>query len=173
VTLYLDTSSLVKLYVAEPGSDRVRALVNEATLVATSAVAYPETRAALAKRRREGGLTPTVFAKAKRAFERDWPKYLALAASASLCQVAGDLAEQYRLRGFDSVHLASYLEVARRAGAAQTRFSSDDDRLNRAARLAARALAREQTGRVSRRAGENRRSRGPEVGRQKRGTSGR
>jgi hypothetical protein len=63
------------------------------------------------------------------------------------------------LRGFDSVHLASYLEVARRAGAVETRFSSYDDRLNRAARLAARALAREQTGHVRRRTGANRRSR--------------
>lgn len=159
MTLYLDTSSLVKLYVAEPGSALVRALVDGATLVATSAIAYPETRAALARRRRDGGLTPAVFARAKRAFERDWPKYLAVAASASICHAAGDMAERYRLRGFDSVHLASYLEVARRAGPAQTRFSSHDDRLNRAARLAARALAREQTGHASRRSDANRRSR--------------
>ncbi len=157
MTLYLDTSSLVMLYVAEPGSDAVRALVTAATVVATSAVAYPETRAALARRRREGGLTPAVFARAKRAFERDWPNYLALAASASICRLAGDLAERYRLRGFDSVHLASYLEVARRAGALDTRFSSYDDRLNRAARLAGRALARDQTRRVSPRTGANRR----------------
>jgi predicted nucleic acid-binding protein len=159
VTLYLDTSSLVKLYVAEPGSALVRALVNGATLVATSAVAYPETRAVLARRRREGGLTPAVFARTKRAFERDWPKYLAVAASASICQAAGDLAERYRLRGFDSVHLASYLEVARRAGAADTRFSSHDDRLNRAAGLAVRALARDLAGHVYRRTGADRRSR--------------
>ena len=80
--------------------------------------------------------------KAKRTFERDWPKYLAIDASASICKAAGGLAERYRLRGFDSVHLASFLEVARRAGRTETRFSSYDDRLNRAARVAARALAR-------------------------------
>jgi predicted nucleic acid-binding protein len=34
--LYLDTSSLVKLYVAEAGSDRVRQLVRDANVVATS-----------------------------------------------------------------------------------------------------------------------------------------
>ncbi len=142
MTLYLDTSSLVKLYIAEPGSELVRELVDQAVVVATSAIAYPETRAALARRRREGVLTPAVFAMAKRMFERDWPKYLAVDASASICLAAGDLAEQYRLRGFDSVHLASFLEVARRAGKAETRFSSHDARLNRAARAAARALAR-------------------------------
>lgn len=142
MTLYLDTSSLVKLYIAEPGSELVRALVGRAVVVATSAIAYPETRAALARRRREGALTPAVFAMAKRMFERDWPKYLAVDASASICLAAGDLAERYRLRGFDSVHLASFLEVARRAGKAETRFSSYDERLNRAAKAAARALAR-------------------------------
>jgi uncharacterized protein len=142
VTLYLDTSSLVKLYIVEPGSELVRDLVKQAVVVATSAIAYPETRAALARRRREGALTPAVFAEAKRPFERDWPKYLAIHTSASICTAAGDLAERYRLRGFDGVHLASFLEVARRAGKTETRFSSYDDRLNRAAKTAARALAR-------------------------------
>lgn len=37
--LYLDTSSLVKIYVAEAGSDDVRALVAQATVVATSGIA--------------------------------------------------------------------------------------------------------------------------------------
>ena len=41
VTLYLDTSSLVKLYVAEPGSDVVRRLVTQATIVATSRIGVP------------------------------------------------------------------------------------------------------------------------------------
>lgn len=53
MTLYLDTSSLVKLYVTESGSDVVRQLVGGAKVVATSVVAYPETRAALARLRRE------------------------------------------------------------------------------------------------------------------------
>ena len=89
MTLYLDTSSLVKLYIAEPGSELVRELVDHAVVVATSAIAYPETRAALARRRREGVLTSAVFAMAKRMFERDWPKCLAVDASASICRAAG------------------------------------------------------------------------------------
>lgn len=142
MTLYLDTSSLVKLYVAEAGSETVHRLVNQATIVATSLIAYPETRAALARRRREGALRSAAFTLVKRAFEADWPKYFAVEVSASLCREAGELAERYRLRGFDSVHLASFAEVARQAGARQTRFSSFDDRLNRAARLLRRRLVR-------------------------------
>jgi len=142
VTLYLDTSSLVKLYVAETGSDEVRARVDRATLVATATIAYPEARAALARRRRERALSPTAFGAARRTFEEDWPKYVAVQLTESLCRDAGDLAERYALRGFDSVHLACFLEIARAAGTSGTAFSSFDERLNRAARLALRALGR-------------------------------
>jgi predicted nucleic acid-binding protein len=142
VTLYLDTSSLVKLYVAESGSGDVRARVDRAAIVATSMIAYLETRAALARRRRERALRPAAFAAAKRKFEDDWPRYLAVQMTEALGRDAGNLAERYGLRGYDSVHLASFLEVARQAGAADTEFSSFDDRLNRAARRAARASGR-------------------------------
>lgn len=142
MTLYLDTSSLVKLYVAEPDSDSVRAHFDRATIVATSTIAYPEARAALARRRRERALKPAAFAAAKRKLDADWPKYLAVQVSEALCKDAGQLAERYALRGYDSVHLASFLEVARQAGVADTEFSSFDDRLSGAARRAARGLAR-------------------------------
>ena len=142
MTLYLDTSSLVKLYVAEPASDAVRRLVDQATVVATSGIAYPETRAVLARRRRERALSPTAYRIATRAFEDDWPRYLAVDVSAAICREAGHLAERYRLRGYDSVHLASYLEISRRAGAAEMQSSSFDERLNRAARTAVKAIIR-------------------------------
>jgi uncharacterized protein len=142
VTLYLDTSSLVKLYVTEAGSDGVRQLAGGANVVATSVVAYAETRAALARLRGEGVLTGSTFTSAKSEFEEQWPTYLALDATNSLCRVAGALAEKYGLRGFDSIHLASFAEIARRAGIGDTRFSSFDERLNHAAKRLTRTLER-------------------------------
>ena len=142
MTLYLDTSSLVKLYVTESGSDHVHQLVTGAAIVATSVVAYAETRATLTRLRRDGVLTTASSASAKRQFEEQWPTYLTLDATNALCRAAGELADKYRLRGFDSIHLASFAEVARRAGIADTLFSSFDDRLNDAARKLTRALAR-------------------------------
>ena len=142
MTLYLDTSSLVKLYVTEAGSDVVRRLVGGANVVATSVVAYAETRSALARLRREGVLTASKVASAKRQFEEQWPTYLTLEATDSLCRAAGELAEKYSLRGFDSIHLASFSEIARRAGTGDTQFSSFDDRLNQAARKLSRTLER-------------------------------
>ena len=147
MTLYLDTSSLVKLYVEESGNARVWEQVELSTIVATSMMAYPETRAAFARRRRERALGAADFSAAKRMFEADWPKYVAVEVTDALCKDAGQLAERYALRGYDSIHLASFLEVARQAGVADTEFSSFDDRLNTAARGAARALARSERAR--------------------------
>jgi predicted nucleic acid-binding protein len=143
VTVYLDTSSAIKLYISEAGSDEVRRLARDATIVATSAVTYAETRAALARLRREGALTVAKFRSAKRQFEDQWPNFMKLDATDALCRTAGEFAEQYRLRGFDSVHLASFAEVALRAGLRETRFSSFGDRLNEAARKLARRLKRQ------------------------------
>lgn len=142
MTLYLDTSSVIKLYVSESGSDAVRALVKAASVVTTSVVTYAETRAALARLRRERAVSTPALASAKREFNDQWPMFLAMETTDSLSREAGELAEKYRLRGFDSIHLASFAEVARRAGPRDTRFSSFDDRLNRAAKSLARALRR-------------------------------
>ena len=142
MTLYLDTSSLVKLYVAEPGSDAVRKLVDAASVVATSSIAYTEARAALARRRRERALLPKAFASANKAFEAEWPRYVVVEVTSELCRRAGELAERYRLRAYDSVHLAAFADVAHEAGVRDTRFSSFDHALNRAARSLGRTLAR-------------------------------
>ena len=144
MTLYLDTSSLVKLYVTESGSGVVRQLVDDANVVATSVVAYPEARAALARLRRDGVLTAAKLKSAKREFDEQWPTYLSLEATDSLCRAAGELAEKYSLRGLDSIHLASFAEVSRRAGIDDTRFSSFDGRLNQAAEKVRRTLSRSQ-----------------------------
>ena len=110
--------------------------------MATTSIAYTETRAALARRRRERALLPAAFTSAKKAFEADWSKYLIVEVTSTLCREAGEFAERYRLRAYDSVHLAAFAEIAREAGVRDTRFSSFDDALNRAARSLGRTLAR-------------------------------
>jgi predicted nucleic acid-binding protein len=139
--LYLDTSSLVKLYVEEPGRASVRKLVDRAELITTCVVAYAEARSAFARRRREGSLTRSQHRTVKLAFDADWPRLLTLEVAQPLAKNAGDLAERHRLRGFDALHLASYAMVAEEFPAESVRFSSADRALNRAARS---ALARRQ-----------------------------
>ena len=131
--VYLDTSSLIKLYVEEEGSIAVRALVASAALVATCVLAYPEARSALARLRREGGLTEIEQARAKADLDRDWGGFLALPVDAVWRQ-AGDLAERHGLRAADSIHLASYLSLIGRREGSPALFSSFDERLSVAAR---------------------------------------
>lgn len=138
--LYLDTSSLVKLYVQEPGTQQVEGLVERAELVATSVVAYAEARAALARRRRESGLTPAEYRRSRTALDADWPRLLTLEVSEPLARLAGDLAEREKLRGFDALHLASYLTVAEEFRGEDVRFSAADKALTRAARRATRRM---------------------------------
>jgi predicted nucleic acid-binding protein len=141
VTIYVDTSSIVKLYVDEPGQAAVRQLFAGASAVCTSQVAYPETRAALARRRHDGSLTAHEFTSAKRDFESEWTRFIAIPSTSEICQEAGDLAERYRLRGFDSIHLASFAEMLRGLqGRDDVQFSSFDEHLNGAARRLARSL---------------------------------
>ncbi len=130
--LYLDTSSLVKLYVAEEGSAEVAAMLAKADVVCTSVVAFPETRAAFARLARERILTKSELTSIRGAFRRDWESFLRVRALQRICLRAGDLAEEYALRGFDALHLASYLDVLERAGDEVVKFSAFDSRLNAA-----------------------------------------
>ncbi len=104
---YLDTSALVKIYVAEEGSASVKEKVNLATLVATSKVAYPEARAAFARAKREGILTDGTYQTVVDNFNAEWLSYYNLELTDRICYLAGTLAEKHSLQGFDSIHLAS------------------------------------------------------------------
>lgn len=130
--LYLDTSSLIKLYVAEAGSTEVRRLVDRADVASTSVVALPEARAAFARLAREGTLTPEQLAAVRSGFERDWESLLKIRVLKTVYERAGDLTEQHALRGFDALHLASFLELQAQAEGEQVEFSALDDRLNAA-----------------------------------------
>ncbi len=123
--LYLDTSALVKLYVTEEGSAGVRLRLRRAERVATSWLAYPEARAALARRAREKGLTAAGRDLAARALDRDLGAFLLLGLGPAIARDAGKLAERYGLRGADSVHLASALELRELTGEPVTFVSFD------------------------------------------------
>ncbi len=112
--VYLDTSSLVKLYIEETGSAAVRRRVKEAQVVATSRVAYVEARAAFARKAREDSVSSEVYAQIVADFESDWESYFIIEVSERVVRLAGSLAERHALRGFDALHLASALSLRRK-----------------------------------------------------------
>ena len=71
--LYLDSSALVKRYVAESGSDDVIALMADAAAVATSLVTRAEVAAALARAVRSGKVDEDDARRAHRKFLLEWP----------------------------------------------------------------------------------------------------
>jgi predicted nucleic acid-binding protein len=129
--VYLDTSSLVKLYAEEDGSSKVAALVKSSEVTATSLVAYAEARAAFARRFREKAFTPVEHGRIKAFFDKDWSSYLILSVTGDMIRLAGDLAEKHALKGFDSIHLASALTLRQELSTSIV-FSCFDDNLQKA-----------------------------------------
>lgn len=132
--LYLDASAVVKLYVEEVASARVREAVDQAQAVATSLIAFVEAQAAFGRARQDGRLTRLAYRRVVREFERDWGSYLALDVNEGLVRRAALLTVRRALRGYDAVHLASALTLRDRTDATVA-FLAYDNRLSTSARL--------------------------------------
>ncbi|MFZ2060416.1 MAG: type II toxin-antitoxin system VapC family toxin [Candidatus Binatus sp.] len=130
--VYLDTSALVKLYVQEVGSREMKRLVAQADLVATSLIAYVEVRSAFARKHRSADIDDAALKRHKHEFEQGWNRLDRLPVDVTTIRRAGDLAEEYRLKAYDALHLATVdlMQVTLRSSVS---FACFDDALNRAA----------------------------------------
>jgi predicted nucleic acid-binding protein len=129
---YLDTSALVKLYVAEEGSRALRAYASKSEALATSVVAYAEARAAFARLLRSGDTSVRQHSRRLRRFNLDWDDYVRIELTPELVRGAGNVAELHALRGFDAIHLASGLWLKERS-TRPVGFAAYDRRLHAAA----------------------------------------
>ncbi len=127
--LYLDASALVKLYVRETGSVRVRNWLKSAAAAATSVVAYAEARAAFARLHRSALSSPRRHRERVARLNADWESYLRVELTPSVLRLAGETAETYELRGFDGIHLASALWLRDRTEV-ECKFVVFDQRLH-------------------------------------------
>lgn len=128
--LYLDTSSLVKLYLEEVYAVSVRCWVNDAEVVATSRVAYPEALAAFTRRFREGDINRSGFGRIRSTLAKQWNDF----AIVDMDEIAaGTLAVKHALRGFDAIHLEAAVTLRRQTDDVAMAFSSFDAQLNKAA----------------------------------------
>jgi len=130
--VYIDTSDLVKLYVDEIGSDAIKEIVRKAAIISTSKVAYAEARSAFARKQRDDGFSAKVLRKIVEDLNREWENYFLIEVTDGLIRSAGDIAEKHLLRGFDSIHLASAVNLKSKIGS-EVYFSSNDEKLNQAA----------------------------------------
>lgn len=128
--LYLDTSSLVKLYVNEAYSETVRTWVDEAETVATCRTAFPEALSAMTRRLHAGDIGKKDYEQLVKTFEQDWPHCVSLDFDE---HEAGLLVKKHGIRGFDAIHLASAKMLFLAQKGVELFFSSFDDKLNKAA----------------------------------------
>jgi hypothetical protein len=99
------------LIVVEDGSYLASELWDGAYPVASSILSYPEGRAALAAARRQGRLGEVEHARALAVFEELQEDLITVGVDSDLARRAGQHAEDLGLRGYDSVHLATALEL--------------------------------------------------------------
>ncbi|MDX8410909.1 MAG: type II toxin-antitoxin system VapC family toxin [Mariprofundaceae bacterium] len=130
--LYLDTSALVKLFVDEPETATMAKSLELAGTTFTHMITYAETRAALARAQRMGRISAKQLGSYKTELEHFWDDLEVVIPEMALIRRAGDLAERFGLRGYDSLHLAAAEQLAHRSGA-RISFACFDERLNSAA----------------------------------------
>lgn len=126
--LYLDSSALAKLYVAEPGSEDVRVLVEaHRGRLFTSVVTWVEVQSALARCWRERRISHAQYQSQHQGFAADWRMLHAVNLSLPVLAPAERLFQQHALQAYDAIQLCSALWIGRPV------FACFDARLRRAA----------------------------------------
>lgn len=108
---YVDTSTLIKLIVNEPGSDLAARIWEAADALASVRLVEVEARAALAAALRAERLTTAQHRRAVKVLAELLDQVDLVEITAGLITAAGRLAEVHALRGYDAVHLAAALFV--------------------------------------------------------------
>jgi predicted nucleic acid-binding protein len=107
VILFCDTSALMKLYAQEQHSDWTRQQVLSANQCIVSQITWVEMCAALALKGRTKQLTQPQIDVAMQRLRDEWPGYSQLGIDNLLVNAAGELAQTFGLRAYDSLQLAS------------------------------------------------------------------
>lgn len=136
MNLYLDTSALVKLVLAEPGSQLARELWRRTRRPITSVVSLPESASALRRARSSGRVDAVSLRRASRQMERLFAQSHLLELDADLARRAVDVIGRTGLRAPDAVHLATAQAIR-----GPVTFATWDDALAEAASSVGLAVA--------------------------------
>lgn len=146
--LYLDTSALVKLFVAEPESVQVRALAGGrggARALLASQLAYTEAWVSLARMVHLGRLLAEDLPRHLATLTDYWEGSIhAVDLTEDILRDARQLAQRFPLRTYDAIHLASARQARlkwRDIFAGEVRFLAFDAGLLKAARALGFSIA--------------------------------
>ncbi|MCX7232415.1 MAG: type II toxin-antitoxin system VapC family toxin, partial [Burkholderiales bacterium] len=114
--LFGDTSALVKLYILEDSSREMQTLAGAASAIAVCRIAWAEMMAAVARRAREYPNDADAIEVVRKRLRTDWPRYVVVEVTQALVELAGEYADTFALRAYDSVQLAAARTVQDMAG---------------------------------------------------------
>lgn len=132
--LFCDTSALVKLYILEDSSREMQALAGSASAVAVCRIAWAEMMATLARRVRESPNDADAIEVVRKRLRTDWPRYIVVEVTQALVELAGEYADTFALRGYDSVQLAA-ARTMQDTAEEEVQFACFDTRLGKVARM--------------------------------------
>lgn len=104
-----DSSAFAKRYIAEPGSERVDDILQNATQLGLSALCVPEIISALNRRVRERVLPAAGYEQAKAQLAADVGDAVILHLTPEVIATAVTLLENHPLRAMDALHVAGAL----------------------------------------------------------------
>ena len=133
--LYLDSSALVKRYIAERGSHDVGQWIQEAEAIGVSILARVEVTAAITRATRMNVLSAGESQRAIDVFRSEWENIQRLPVGEQTVIRADYLACAHGLRGYDAVHMACALLWQEILGLPIT-FATYDSQLWQAANVA-------------------------------------
>lgn len=129
---YLDSSALIKRYVAELGSTFIDKLFDDnASFFFASFLTYAEVNATLARLCRMGFISSTNKMESLKNFEKDWRGLSIVAYSDVIRETIPALTDRFPLSGADSIQLACAASLKKHAG--DFTFLTSDQRLLNAA----------------------------------------
>ena len=137
---FLDSSAVVKLYIAETGTNWLKSLISahQQHSFYIARITQVEVVSALARRGRAGSFTPAGLSAALAQFHLDLPQiYVPMEITQAIINQGMALAETHWLRGYDAVQLAAGLTlntILMQTQQPPLVFLSADDTLLRAAR---------------------------------------
>ncbi|NQV10406.1 MAG: type II toxin-antitoxin system VapC family toxin [Cyanobacteria bacterium] len=132
--LFCDTGALIKLLIAEPGSDQMQQACSASEAVAVCRITWVEAMAGMARRQREDPISADDIEQARQRLIQRWDLFNIVEVNQQLVETAGRFADGFALRGYDSVQLAAAHELHVNTEQPLT-FASYDRRLNQAAQL--------------------------------------
>ncbi len=111
MTSFIDTSSLIKRYVLEAGSQKFLQILVGLNNIIVSPVTLIELHSCFRRRLRDGDLSLGNYQKIEKELERNFQDFSVVACDDNLIMTAVILLKKYNLRTLDAIQLASAVVV--------------------------------------------------------------